>query len=387
VTLEELFAAYFECRKNKRKTKNAQKFEMNYEERLIKLRDEINNGTYKIGRSIAFVVEKPVKREIFAADFRDRVVHHLVIQKLNALFEKEFIYDSYSCRVGKGTLFGVKRLSRFIRACSENFTKETYVLKLDIKGFFMHINREILFRKLQKFIESKYVVADQGLLIEIVEQIVQNDCTERCFVKSPRWKWDDLPPDKSLFNNDGSGIPIGNLTSQVFANFYLSTFDHFMKSTLKLRYYGRYVDDFFVVHNDKDYLKNLIPVIEKFLKDELHLTLHPKKRILQNAKHGVKFTGAFIKQHLIYIDKRAKGNLYQVIDKWNKDIESESKKNVLNSERFTPEEFKHFQASVNSYLGFMVHYRTYNLRKKMCQKISPRFHIRFKPKKSYTKIG
>jgi retron-type reverse transcriptase len=158
--------------KNKRKTKNAQKFELNYEERLIRLRDEINAGTYKIGRSIAFIVEKPVKREIFAADFRDRVVHHLVIQKLNDLFEKEFIYDSYSCRKGKGTLFGVKRLSRFIRACSQNFTKETYVLKLDIQGFFMHIHRELLFTKLKKFIERKYVVADQGLLIEIVGQIL-----------------------------------------------------------------------------------------------------------------------------------------------------------------------------------------------------------------------
>ena len=115
---EELFSAYFDCRKNKRNTLNALKFEKHLEQTVFKLIDEIYELKYQLGRSIAFIVNKPVKREIFAADFRDRVVHHWLINKLNPLFEKVFIKDSYACRVGKGTHYGVKRADAFIKACS-----------------------------------------------------------------------------------------------------------------------------------------------------------------------------------------------------------------------------------------------------------------------------
>lgn len=155
IKLEELFHAYFECRKNKRNTANALAFEIDYENNLVQLCKEINSGTYKIGRSIAFIVDKPVKREIFAADFRDRVVHHLIIGKLNHLFEKQFIYDSYSCRVGKGTHFGIQRIDKFIRQCSSNYTKDCYILKLDLQGFFMSINKTILFCKTRKVYKRK----------------------------------------------------------------------------------------------------------------------------------------------------------------------------------------------------------------------------------------
>jgi hypothetical protein len=133
--LAELFEAYQACRISKRNTRNALAFEVDYETHLVNLCADINNGSYQPGKSIAFIVNKPVKREIFAADFRDRVVHHLVVSKLNPLFEKTFIYDSYACRVGKGTHLGIQRVDRFIRQCSQNYTTDCYVLKLDIKGF------------------------------------------------------------------------------------------------------------------------------------------------------------------------------------------------------------------------------------------------------------
>ena len=151
IELQELFEAYYSCRKNKRNTTNALSFEIDYESKLIQLCNEINNGNYQIGKSIAFIVNKPVKREIFAADFRDRIVHHLLINKLNPLFEQEFINDSYGCRVNKGTHFGIKRVDQFIRKCSQNYIKDCYVLKLDIQGFFMHINKDILWEKLKIF--------------------------------------------------------------------------------------------------------------------------------------------------------------------------------------------------------------------------------------------
>jgi len=150
IELDDLFDAYVECRKNKRKTINAIDFEVDYERELILLWNKINDKAYEPKKSIAFIINNPVKREIFAADFRDRIIHHLIIKKLNPLFEKEFIFDSYSCRVGKGTLFGVKRADKFIRRCSENYTKDCFVLKQDISGFFMHINKKILFEKINK---------------------------------------------------------------------------------------------------------------------------------------------------------------------------------------------------------------------------------------------
>ncbi len=239
IELSELFEAYYNCRSNKRNTINAIAFEIEYEHNLVQLCEEINNGTYQIGRSIAFIVDKPVKREIFAADFKDRIVHHWLINKLNPLFEKEFIFYSYACRVGKGTHFGIQRIDKFIRQCSENYTKGCYILKLDIQGFFMHINKNILFEKLKAFICQYYLLPDKKLLLALCQKIIYNDPTQNCIIKGKRSNWDSLPTDKSLFHSaHQSGLPIGNLTSQVFANFYLNSFDHFVKHDLDIRYYG-----------------------------------------------------------------------------------------------------------------------------------------------------
>jgi hypothetical protein len=382
IPLSEFFDAYFECRQNKRNTVNAQLFEVNYEEKLVELWKEINSRTYRINRSIAFVVEKPVKREVFAADFRDRIVHHWVIGKLNPLIEKELIYDSYSCRKEKGTLFGVKRLNRFIRACSDNYTRDVYILKLDLKGFFMSIDRKILYRKLEKFIYDRYSASDRDVLLYLIHKIIMNDCTQDCHRKSPKSKWAGLPPGKSLFGNPGCGLPIGNLTSQIFANFYLSSFDHWMKSTLHFRYYGRYVDDFFIVHQDRELLQNSIPRIASYLKEELAITLHPAKQYLQHFSKGIKFTGAFLLPNRIYIDRRTKGNFYALIRQWNKKI-----RNRTGPERLSVEEQKKFQSSVNSYLGFMLHYRTFRLRKRQLYRMSACFDRYFRPANAYKKLA
>ena len=132
IELEDIFKAYYECRKSKRRTVNALAYELNFEKELVRLWKDINNNTYRIGRSIAFIVKEPVQREVFAADFKDRIVHHLIIDKINDLFEESFIQDSYSCRAGKGTLYGIKRVEEHIRACSQEYTRDCYVLKLDI---------------------------------------------------------------------------------------------------------------------------------------------------------------------------------------------------------------------------------------------------------------
>lgn len=355
IDLAELFEAYADCRRNKRNTVNALAFEVDYEHELIRLWEEIHAGTYQPGRSIAFIVDKPVKREIFAADFRDRVVHHLVINKLNPLFERLFIQDSYACRKHKGTQAGILRASRFIRQCSHAYTRNCYILKLDIQGFFMAINKRILWGKLRDFIALHYPHQDQGLLLELCHKILDNNPTKNCFIKGGRRNWDGLPPDKSLFHSRPyCGLPIGNLTSQIFANFYMNSFDHFMKHDLGIRYYGRYVDDFLLVHQDRAYLKSLIPRIADFLSKELELTLHPRKVYLQHYTRGVTFLGMKLKPHRIVAGKRIKGNFYNAITKYN-DIACKQKPNK--------DEKDAFLSSMNSYLGILKQYNTYTFRK------------------------
>ena len=336
---------------------NALSFEVDYESELMALRDEINSGCYVPGRSVAFVVDKPVQREIFAADFRDRVVHHLIINKLNPLFEHAFIYDSYACRVGKGTLFGINRLDTFIRRCSQNYSRDCYVLKLDIRGFFMHINARKLFLRLSNFIDDRYEGADSVMLKNLCEIVLMNKPSENCVIRGKPSDWDDLPKDKSLFHSPPDcGLPIGNLSSQVFANFYLNIFDHFVKHDLGMKYYGRYVDDFVLVHESQEYLASLIPVIRTFLADELALELHPKKIYLQHYSHGVRYLGAVIKPNRVYVGKRTKGNFYDSIMRHNA---------VVAGHVPSSAERAAFRASMNSYLGVMGHFDSRRLRRSM----------------------
>ena len=360
IDLTDLFEAYLSCRKNKRNTMNALAFEIDYEHQLITLHQEINEGRYRPGRSIAFIVDQPVQREIFAADFRDRVVHHLVMNKLNPLFEKTFIYDSYACRKNKGTHVGIQRVDRFIRQCSKNYTTDCYTLKLDIKGFFMAIDKGILLKKLLPFIDEHYHESDKAQIRSLCQLMVENDPTSGCLIKGSRQDWSGLPPDKSLFHSaPNCGLPIGNLTSQILANFYMNTFDHFIKHDLGVRYYGRYVDDMVLVHSNEKELKAWIPMIANFLTSELKLSIHPKKTVLQHSTKGVLFLGAMIKPHRILMGKRIKGNFYEAINKQNR---------LAMDHPPNRDEQALFLCSMNSYLGLMKHYNTYRLRYRMLRK-------------------
>lgn len=358
--LSELFEAYYECRRNKRNTVNALAFELDYESNLLSLYEEIWNRTYRVGKSIAFIVNKPVKREIFAGDFRDRVIHHLIIQKLNPLFENLFIYDSYSCREGKGTLFGIHRINRFIRQASENYTRDTYILKLDIEGFFMNIDRSILLGQIQRAIDTKYAWDDYEELFRLCKKVIENDPTTNCIIKGRREDWVGLPRSKSLFfSKPWVGLPIGNLTSQIFANLYLHELDTFVKKKLRIHYYGRYVDDFVLIHDDGEYLKELIGEIRSFLSEHLKLRLHPKKIYFQHFSKWVAFLWVLIKPHRIYIGKRTKGNLFAAIERINSMITEDIK--VLQD----GEVQKGILSTLNSYLGLMQHFDTFTIRKKL----------------------
>ena len=358
----DLFKAYFDARKNKRSTLNALAFEKYFESNIFELADEIIENRYVIKPSICFIVKKPVKREIFDADFRDRVVHHFIYNYIAPLFEKVFINDSYSCRKGKGTHYGIKRVDHFIRSCSQNYSKEAYILKLDIKGYFMAMNKSLLYEKTVSVISrfENTIDFDLTLILNLIRQTIFNDPCNNCIVKGKRSDWKGLPKSKSLFHaNENCGLPIGNLTSQLFGNVYMNDFDHFVKRDFDIRYYGRYVDDFVLIHNSREYLKSLIPKIADYLQTELKLTLHPDKIYLQDIRKGVKYLGAVIKPHRKYIANRTKGNFYKTVLNHNK---------IARDHKPLKEEQNAFLSSVNSYLGLMQHYKTFKERKEMVNK-------------------
>ena len=363
--LLDLFTAYYDARQNKRNTINALKFEANYEQKLFELYDELKAGTYELGRSLAFVTFDPVQREVIASSFRDRVIHHLIFNYINPIFEAGFINDSYSCRVGRGTSYGIRRIAHFIRSCSDNYHQDCYILKLDLSGYFMSISHEILYDKIaDKLKKKENYPFDCNFALSLIKKVIFHDYTTNCVIGCDPGHWQGLPKNKSLFHVPaGFGLPIGNLTSQLFSNIYLSGFDHFMKRDLKLEYYGRYVDDFIVVHRDKERLKTVILEARDYL-SHLGLTLHPKKIYLQPYRRGVDFLGAIIKPYRIYLKNRTKGNFYKTISLINRDFKTE------NGNQNLPKTL----ASLNSYLGLMKNRQTYRLRRKaLITKFTPEF--------------
>lgn len=357
--LIDLFQAYYDARRHKRNTASALKFEINLEHNLMELYQEIKNGTYKISPSLAFVIFDPVQREIIASPFRDRVVHHLVFNYINPTLEKLFVNDSYSCRVGKGTSYGINRISHFICSGSHNYHKNSYILKLDISGYFMSISRKILYDKVENYLlKNKHNCHfNLKLILNLLNNIIFHDYAKNCVLRGSKNNWKKLPRNKSLFfSPPGFGLPIGNLTSQLFSNVYLNDFDHYIKRTLKFKHYGRYVDDFIIIDNNKERLRATIVTITDYLATNLGLKIHPKKIYLQHYTKGVNFLGAIIKPHRVYVRNRTKNNFYRAITKVN---------SILNAGDIDKTRLLKILASLNSYLGMMGQYKTHNLRRKM----------------------
>lgn len=356
--LYDIFQAYYQARSNKRNSLSQLWFEYDYESLLVQLWQDLSDGNYKIGTSRCFLICDTVPREIFAADFRDRVVHHLVYNYIYHTCDKQFIYDSYSCRVGKGTHFWAKRLDHFIRSCTHNYTQDAWILKLDIKWFFMCIDKDILAYRLWQTISYRRDSLSpmwRDWLWSLCKQIIYHDPTLDYNFCWARDLYDVLPPDKSLFHSSAwYGLPIGNLTSQLLANVYLHLFDLWMKETVGCQFYGRYVDDFVIVHTDRHFLKQLIPKIRYFLQDQLSLTLHPRKMYLQYYTKWIKFLGHFILPYRRYIDKRT---IYR------------SRKRF---DHISPTSLWHI-SFINSYLWLLKHGKSFYIRKRLASGLSDHF--------------
>ena len=352
--LFELYIAYLQARAGgKRGTFDEHKFEVNEFENLINLRDSLIDKTYRPSRGTAHVIFKPVIREIFAASFRDRVVHHFIYNTVCDWWDRHFIYDSYSCRENKGTDFGIKRLSRMLQSVTDNYKKEAWVIKLDVQGYFMSLPRKQLYRRaiwgLDRQFENNHNWKYELVKFLWAQTIFDDPCAG---VRKKGWPedWKDLPASKSLFTQlPGVGIVIGNLTSQLLSNIYLDQLDRYIKYELGWKYYGRYVDDFFIIVTEEQLSQALEDVkrIEAFL-GRLGLTLHPNKRKVQPARNGVEFLGAVVYPGRVHPGKRIvknAGKAFSEVVEGVKDVES-----------------------VVSYMGHMKHYNTQMLMTKLFDK-------------------
>ena len=345
VTLDEIYEAYFQCRRNKRTKSTSLVFEMHYERNLRQLWEDLNNMTYTISPSIVFGVTRPKCREVFAANFRDRIVHHLLMIKLEPLLEEEMIDNSYNCRKGKGTECGIHTLSKQILKVSDNYTKKTYVLQCDIQGFFMSIDKDVLWEAIKSVMNRKWKYGNLDWWMWLTKMIIYNRPELNCIIHGDKSILDGLPDNKTLFRSNGKGLPIGNLTSQIFGNYYLTCFDKFIINLFGENCeYGRYVDDFYVISINKKRLLKNISKIRKYLFENLKTKLHPKKVSIIDAKKGVNFIGSVVKPWGIYIGNRTIENAFKV------------------AKIKRPKDIKRHVQRLNSYFGYMIHRLTYGIR-------------------------
>ncbi len=347
----------------------------------MQLAEEIKQRQYKPNPCIAFIVNKPVKREIFAADFRDRVVHHLLHGSINHIVEGKLIHDTYSCRKRKGTLYGIQRIDKFIRSCSRNYQRDAYILKLDVSGYFRNMRHDILWGKIQRILSGRntcYGGLSRVLIEYLLRQVIFTQVTANCRVKCSRTEWKGLPKSKSLFYADrGCGLPIGNLTSQLFGNIFLNDFDQFVKHKMGIKYYGRYVDDMVFIHHSREYMRSIIGKVRKELAS-VDLEVHPGKIYFQHYTKGVLFLGHFIKPHRKYISRRTKGNFFQVIAEINTLLDTET--------RIEEQVINHIRTKMNSYLGIMNHTNSYRLVLRIRKRLCPQFFFFFTFNAAHTKI-
>ncbi|MBU2220217.1 reverse transcriptase/maturase family protein [Patescibacteria group bacterium] len=313
VSLENLFSAWREFKKGKSGKLDVQRFEFNLEDNLFGLHADLANGAWRHSHYTAFNVCDPKLRRIHKACVRDRVLHHAIFRVLYPIFDKSFIFDSYSCRLAKGTHKAVSRLEKFCRQLSRNNVRNTGVLKCDIKKFFDSI--------------------DQNILLELIRKKITDE-------KSLRLVSDILG---SFEKNKGKGLPLGNVTSQLFANIYLNELDQFAKHTLRIKHYLRYCDDFIILSGDREYLEGLVRQINIFLSVKLKLSLHPDKIIVRKHHQGIDWLGYVILPHYRVLRTKTKRRILRKMMAKRRNLEG----------GFIEE--KSFNQSLQSYLGVLRH--------------------------------
>ena len=365
-----LYSAYIRCRQRKRSSPQAQRYEVHLLDNLLTAVQRLQRGVWQPGRSVSFVTLRPKAREIHAAPFADRVIHHWLVPRLERLYEPVFIHDSYANRSGKGTHAAVKRLQHFMRSIEgkqehNRGERDGYYLQLDIRNFFYTIDKPILFRLLQKRLgkavkQHKIDVTAANQLRQLCHTLLKADPTAECIYHGTPEQWRQIPAHKRMSRIEpDKGLPIGNLTSQFFANLYLNELDQFVKHQLKCRYYLRYVDDFILLHPDKQQLKQWHSQIATFLQQQLKLLLKPE-HTLQPISNGANFLGYIVRPHYRLVRRRVVGNLREKLTRYEQKLLTGTRRDgvklVLQQDLHT-----HLQALLASYFGHFRHANSHHL--------------------------
>ena len=317
ISVENILEAWKEFIRDKRKRKDVQEFERNLMFNIFSLHNDLKNKTYTHGGYKAFKINDPKPRDIHKASVRDRLLHHAIYRILYPYFDKKFIHDSYSCRLGKGTHRAMNQFRDFFRKVSRNDTRTCWVLKCDIRKFFASIDHQILKDILAKHISDKDI-------LWLLNQVIDSFYTLSL-----------LSHNSSM----GTGLPLGNLTSQLLVNIYMNEFDQHIKHILKVKHYVRYADDFVILSDNKEELEEIEKKVAIILRELLQLELHPDKVFIKTFSSGVDFLGWI---HFPY---------HRVLRTATK------RRMVKNLEQNTKEEIR------RSYMGLLKHGDGYKLRK------------------------
>ncbi len=288
ISLENLFESWREFRRGKRNKLDVQMFERNLEDNIFTLHQELKNKSYKHSNYTLFYITDPKLRRIHKAKVQDRIVRHAVYRILYPIFDRSFIYDSYSCRINKGTHKTVYRLERFARKASRNYLEPCFVLKCDVQKFFDSINHEILTKLIKRKIKDEDV-------LWLINEIIQS-----------------FPGRQGV-----KGISIGNLTSQLFANIYLNELDNFIKHEIRVKYYLRYCDDFIILNEKVSYLRDIYFRIKKFLQIKLILYLNPSGLIIRKLRQGIDFLGYVTLPHFRVLRTKTKRRMFKKVTFYN----------------------------------------------------------------------
>ena len=306
---ENLFSAWREFKRGKIGTLEIQEFALNLENNIFELHQALKNNAYTHSAYTPFYVNDPKLRHIHKASVRDRLLHHAVFRFLYPIFDRHFIHDSYSCRVGKGTHRAVDRLKSFLNKTSRNNDQNVFALKCDVRKFFDSIDQKILMRLIETRVRDERAL---GIIWTIVGS----------FAKAP-----------------GIGLPLGNVTSQLFANIYLNELDQFVKHRLKAKYYLRYCDDFIILDDTPAKLLDTAGIIDQFLKTTLNLSVHPDKIVIRKYRQGIDFLGYVVLPYHRVLRTRTKRRIFKKSNRRN----------------------------LPSYLGVLSHANTHNVRKKLLE--------------------
>lgn len=323
ISLNNLFLAWKEFKKGKMKKEDVLGFNFSLEENIFELHNNLKNKIYKHNSYHSFYVCDPKLRFINKASILDRIVHQAVFRILYHVFDKSFIYNSCSCRFNKGVHFGVKRLENILKNLSQNNSKIVYVLKCDIKKFFSSIDKNILLKIIKRKIKDK----DALWLIKVILD--------------------------SFDLSNIKGLPLGNVTSQLFANIYLNELDQFVKHKLKIKNYLRYTDDFLIISKDKNYLFDSLKKIKSFLEEKLELEIHPFKIVFKKYNQGIDFLGYVCLPNYKVLRTKTKKRIFK---KFQKRV-IEYKNGKISEDCL--------KQSIKSYLGVLSHCNSQKLSMKL----------------------